>query len=745
MTFNRVYSAACWMILGLLLFPTVAPPALAEELSSADLFPSDRVLDVQITLAEKDWDTIRNQSRNFFEALQASRKTEPVESPYTYVEAKLSIDGVEFPRVGIRKKGFIGSQSSSRPSLKIKLNYVDKQRAVDNLTNLTFNNNKQDPSLVSQYMGYRLFNAVGSPAPRCAFASVTVNGKKLGVYSHVESMRKPLFKREFGNTDGTLFEGTVVDFHEGWEGSFERKFGSEKAGRKHIKKLVDVVDGQNDNVSAIGRLVDLDSFYKFWAVEGLLGFWDGYSGNNNNFFVYLNPKTGRFHFLPWGADSLFDKYSKLGVTPGAPISVKTKGIVAHKLYQLESGRDRYLKSLRNLLEHHWDEDALLAEVDRIEAMLKPYLGPTQADHNRALRKVRYFIGKRRADILAEISEGMPIWTAAPKPPPVIPNVFARGNRDSIWNAAKTGNVRAVKGHLEKGAKINDRDRSGGTALSLASLAGQTEMVQYLISEGADVNTRNNDGNSALHGAAFLGRTDVVKLLLDGKASVNIRNNEGDTPLDGSSAEWNDRLQGMVRFIATIVRVKVDVEDVKTGRPHVAALLRKRGGKMGADLPTLDTADIFQSAKLGNIDALRRQLTQAKDDINGQDTNGLTALSWAALGGRAKAAEMLIAKGADVNKKNRDGGSPLHSAAYLGHVDVVALLLAKKAEVNMKNGMGETPLGTIADEWSEESEGILRFIGSLLKIRVDMEQVKTGRPKVAELLRKYGGKTAKQLD
>ena len=81
----------------------------ARELISDDIFPIDRVLDVQITVDAKDWDTIRYQSRNFFEALQESRKYGHTDSPYTYVEASVSIDGVEFPQVGIRKKAFLGS------------------------------------------------------------------------------------------------------------------------------------------------------------------------------------------------------------------------------------------------------------------------------------------------------------------------------------------------------------------------------------------------------------------------------------------------------------------------------------------------------------------------------------------------------------------------------------------------------------------------------------------------------------
>ena len=163
-----------------------------RELTLDEVFPTNRVLNVQITIAKRDWDTIRHQSCNLFDALQETRKYKPIDDPYTYVDAKVTIDGVKFPEVGVRKKGFIGSQNDARPSLKIKLNHVNKKKAIEGLTNLTFNNNSQDPTLVSQFMGYALFNATGSPAPRCAFASVTVNGKHLGVYSHVETMRKSL-------------------------------------------------------------------------------------------------------------------------------------------------------------------------------------------------------------------------------------------------------------------------------------------------------------------------------------------------------------------------------------------------------------------------------------------------------------------------------------------------------------------------------------------------------------------------
>ena len=217
-----------------------------------------------------------------------AKRRPPPENPFTYVEAEVTIDGVTFPRVGIRKKGLLGSLSSTRPPLKVKLNYLNKKSKIDSITNLTFNNNQQDSSLMNQLMSYDLFNRAGSPAPRCAYAHLTVNGR-LGIYSHVERIHKPFLKRSFGNHNGILYEGSLIDFRLGWVSSFEHKLGSDQVGRQKIQQLIEVLENKNIE-TAIGQLVDLDSFYTFWVMESLLGLWDGYTGNENNFFIYLNPR-----------------------------------------------------------------------------------------------------------------------------------------------------------------------------------------------------------------------------------------------------------------------------------------------------------------------------------------------------------------------------------------------------------------------------------------------------------------------
>ena len=912
-----------------------------QALKLDNFFPRDRVLEVDITLADKDWDTLRYQSRNFFDALQPKRQFGEVDSPYTYVEASVSIDGVSFPNVGLRKKGFIGSQSTSRPSLKIKLNHTDKKVGIEGVTTLTFNNNNQDNTLMSQFMGYDPFNAAGSPASRCALAKVTVNGKNLGVYAHVESVKKQIAKRSFGNSKGTLYEGTVVDFHENWEGSFEKKFGKDKPGREHIVKVINALKGKDGDVffggKAAGRalvptsdehdgewfkpdfddsawtsgkngagyereggygplisdgfdfeeqmygkatslylrfpfeiddlkkiksaaslllrmkcddgfvayinghkvahlnapevaewdsvatgsgndqasmqfsaydisdhkdklrkgenvlaihglnnserssdllfvaelqtndydlekeiwkLIDEEAFYTFWTVEGLLSFWDGYSGNRNNFFVYLNPETDKFHFLPWGADCMFEKYSPLGVDRRSPRSVRTVGLVAHKLYQIPAVRKKYAASMKQLMASHWDEDKLLAETERVEAMVDPHLSREQR-RKVDYEKIRRFIRNRRADVEREIlGDDMPLWSAAPEPPPVIGGEWGRGrgkgnDKDSekdedakstakttsLWDAARTGNISMLKEHLAKGMDVNAKDEGGGTALSLATLAGHTEAVRFLIGKDADVNLSGNDGSAPLHGAAFLGQEGAAKLLVEAGAKVNARNNKGETPIDSGAAEWSEELQGIVQFISDIVQIKTDVNKVRSGRPKVVALLKENGGKSGRELAGA-LGGLWNTAKNGDLAKLQEALSKGAD-VNGHDDKGITPLSWAAMAGQTEAAQLLIKKGAKINGKNRDGATPLHASAFFGQTEIVELLIKTKANLNLTNGKGETPLDSASHGW-DEIQGLMQIVGGMLQMEVDLDRAKVGRAKIVDLLRENGGRSGEDF-
>ena len=726
----------------------------AKELTLDDIFPTDRVIDVQITVSQRDWDTIRHQGRDFRTALGASRQFKPMERPYTYVEASVSIDGVVFPKVGVRKKGFIGSLSHTRPSLKIKLNHIDTEGGIEGLRNLTLNNNKQDTSLMSQFMGYALFNAIGSPAPRCAYAKVTVNGKNLGIYSHVETIRPPLLKRAFGNSKGPLYEGTVVDFYEDWENSFEHKRGDDGRGRAHINALIDLLADPKTTEADIGELVDLDSFYRFWATEGLVGFWDGYSGNKNNFFVYLNPKDNKFHFIPWGMDSIFTKMSKIEFMNDrrAPISVKTQGLIAYKLYQFETGRKRYAEALTEILNKHWKTSELLATLDKTAVMVEPHLVPAQRtieeewDRNRwgnydkptfasELEEVREFIRNRASDIQAEIADGMPVWRKRPDPPFVIPEDghFMKGFLELIENtfvgAVRDGDIKTIKRHIAEGIDINALHFEM-PPLTWAAVMGQTAAAELLLQHGADVNGRNRDNNTALHLAMFLGRAETAELLLKTGADVNARNDDGATPIDTLAVPWE-----MTKMVGGFLAVELEREQVEAGRAKIREIL-SADAKFGTEilLNSQNNSNAAQSlseaAFTGDILAMKQALADGADPNTQDPQSGSTVLATAALMGHTEIVALLLEHGVDVNAKSRDGGTALHAAAFLGRAETVKLLLENGADTTLRNNMRGTAIDGAKLNWL-----ITKGILAMLKLEVDEAEVKAGRAEVIKLLEK----------
>ena len=385
------------------------------RLTADELFADDHLVDIRIELADSDWDALRSQTRSLTESLS---RTLP-ESPFTYFRGNVTVDGIEINDVGIRKKGFLGSLSHDRPSLKIKFSQYIEQTPIVGLDRLTLNNNKQDPSRMSQYLSYKVFNESGTIAPRCNFAKVTVNGEELGVYSNVESFKRPFLER-FGDGSGALYEGTVTDFFPDLIHKFEHK--NKRCQASDIEPLAKLLHQKPLDVDAIEEYLDVDAFMRYWATESLIGFWDGYTNDQNNFFIYRNPVNERLYFIPWGADSSFVQTMPLPPYIIPNKSVHSQSVLANRLYANPKTRERYHAAMRSLLEDYWDEEALLDDVDRVQKLVAQDVLPENRKFNSSVRAVRYFIESRRQVIEEEMKTWPVELNTGPKKPPYFENV-----------------------------------------------------------------------------------------------------------------------------------------------------------------------------------------------------------------------------------------------------------------------------------------------------------------------------------
>ena len=532
-----------------LLFSLPFPALAGERAGSVDQDPSDpyfdidHVLDVAIEIAPEAWDSLRVQKRTLSNILSRDCGS-PYAEIFSWFRATVTVDGETYAEVGVRKKGFFGSLSDLKPALKIRFDkFVDEQLLGGLMRRMTLNNVLQDKSMLNTCMAYRLFAQAGLPAPRCNFATVSVNGKALGLYVHVESIKAAFLERNFSNPQGSLYEGTLSDFRPGFRGTFEKKTNQDQDWSDVDAVTAALKDPSPAGLDAPGGLIDIDSFLSFWAAEVLIGHWDGYAGNRNNYYVYREP-DGPFRFIPWGADAVFTTSDVPFDQFVSPESVLAHGAIPHRLYREEAMRRAYVQRLVELLDTVWNEKELLELADRMEAIVQSHvLAKNSSEAAKDADRVRRFIRQRRAVILADIDPQPPAWPW-PLTAPFCgqqASAFDLHFETTWWslgrNPALEGSVTVsnfqrngkVLSFHTAGATAGTEDARGGTGdapVATLTVVAVTGDSAHVLTVSLPVERVSTGSNVVLDGEAVSGlhlllrppyeRPEVVELIADGE-------------------------------------------------------------------------------------------------------------------------------------------------------------------------------------------------------------------------------------
>lgn len=155
-------------------------------------------------------------------------------------------------------------------------------------------------------------------------------------------------------------------------------------------------------------------------------------------------------------------------------------------------------------------------------------------------------------------------------------------------------------------------------------------------------------------------------------------------------------------------------------------------KAGIKDPGKGDANIWASARSGNLDAMKRYLDSGVKVEAIDPEFGGTPLLWAAVAGRAEAIDLLVDRGANVNGPGDDGATALHAAAFLGHDKAVDVLIRRGANVNAANKRGERPL-----DGASLDVGTTRYFASLLQLELNEEGLAGRKAAITETLRQHG--------
>src|SRR5690554_832937 len=142
-----------------------------------------------------------------------------------------------------------------------------------------------------------------------------------------------------------------------------------------------------------------------------------------------------------------------------------------------------------------------------------------------------------------------------------------GSYEDSLDAARLGRTQQLSQLLDRGIDPNTVDAFNNSLLIIAARENHGDVVDLLVRRGARISYRNEAGDSALMMAALRGNVDIVTRLLYAGAEVD---HEGWTPLMYAAFE------GHLEIVDLLVRAGADVNALAPNKANALMFAARNG-------------------------------------------------------------------------------------------------------------------------------------------------------------------------
>lgn len=318
----------------------------------ADLFDTSKLQEIRLEMSTDSWKLLHD---NYMEN--------------TYYHCDVRWRDMVLPNSGVRSRG-TGSRNPIKPALAIDFSKYDSGQRLLGLKSLILRNFLQDPSMMHEVLTLKMFEKMGLPYERTAWARLYVNGEYVGLYQLVEPIDSRFLRVHFGEDTGYLYEFNWVGVPYHFEylgedpalyvpGMFEPKNHEDDPQAEVLVEWIRQANEASDDQFAalMNQYVDLPVFLTHLAVEQYVSEFDGLLGfaGMTNFYLYRRTADNRFVFLVWDKDNSFHDW-QTSVWNDTAQNVLIRRALAVPLF-----RQRYLEALHHTAEVAGSENGWLAE------------------------------------------------------------------------------------------------------------------------------------------------------------------------------------------------------------------------------------------------------------------------------------------------------------------------------------------------------------------------------------------------
>ena len=231
--------------------------------------------------------------------------------------------------------------------------------------------------------------------------------------------------------------------------------------------------------------------------------------------------------------------------------------------------------------------------------------------------------------------------------------------EELMNAITGGDLERVTFLIEKKADVNKADGLGHRPLHAAASSRRSHLLEPLIKAGAKVDERDSDGMTAMLHAVNANHVPSIEILARSGANLELGTERGYTPLEMALSDGKT-------FAAKALidaGAKVDVANGPEGMTPLMVVATQLQPKQRLN----------QLSKGPTPLVIAEELIRRKANVNAATSEGITALMVAAGFNNAPMIGLLVRNGADVNARSKAGKSALDIAKEIQNEAAVGAL------------------------------------------------------------------------
>ncbi len=250
-------------------------------------------------------------------------KTENLWTNQRYLVMLVYDDKDTLKNCDIRLKGNT-SRTSQRKSFRIDTDKRISSQTFQGLKTFNIHGNHNDPSMIREYLSAYTMRKMGVPHARINHVRLYVNGEYFGVRGLVEFIDKTFLNTRFNEKSGNLYKCTwpadlgykgedqqtykdLINPSPENERAYDLKTNETQDDYLRLVKFISKIEKLSavDFKDSIRSWMDVDGYLKALAAEILIGHWDNYFANKNNYYLYDHSNDLKFKYIPYDMDNTF--------------------------------------------------------------------------------------------------------------------------------------------------------------------------------------------------------------------------------------------------------------------------------------------------------------------------------------------------------------------------------------------------------------------------------------------------------